>query len=139
MKRWLYAGLGVLLLLALGLLGYRVYASYQALAARVAGLETRVQAQEEALKALSERLARVEGEVFKAPSPPLSLPEVPQAGQAPAWPYVVGALVVLLLAYLILRLFRTQEAPGKGREAPVNTTLEEARMEEEGAPPKKEG
>ncbi|MGC8967915.1 MAG: hypothetical protein ACP5JV_06270 [Thermus sp.] len=106
MKRWFYALVALAVLVLLGWGGYRAYASYQGLAARVALLEAKVRAQEEALRALSDRLSRVEGEVFKAPSPPLSLPEVPPPQGAPAWPYAVGLLVVLVLLYLVFRLLR---------------------------------
>ncbi len=137
MKRWLYALLALAVLAFLGWAGYRAYASYRDLAARVGLLETKVKAQEEALKALSERLSRVEGEVFKAPSPPLSLPEVPAPQEAPAWPYAVGLLVVLVLLYLVFRLLRQGgREPGKREEETPSPSLEEARMEEEGGPPK---
>lgn len=89
------------------------------------------------MKALSDRLSRVEGEVFKAPSPPLSLPEVPPPQGAPAWPYAVGLLVVLVLLYLVFRLLRQGgQRPGKGGEEAASRSLEEARMEEEGGPPR---
>lgn len=136
MKRWLYALLALALLVLLGWAGYEAYASYRDLAARVALLEAKVQAQEEALKGLADRLSRVEGEVFKAPSPPLSLPEVPAPQGAPSWPYVVGLLVVLALLYLVFRLLRQgSRKPEKTGEAP-SQGLEEARMEEEGGPPR---
>lgn len=134
MKRWLVpVSLGVLLILALWG-GYQGYARLQALEAQLSVLEGRLAAQEEALKALGERVGRLEEEVFQAPAPPLSLPEVPAAPGVPAWPYAVGVVVVLLLLYLLLRLLRQpqQKAPEEANRSPG---LEEARMEDEGAPP----
>jgi hypothetical protein len=90
------------------------------LASRVSALEAQVQAQGETLRALSERLGKVEEEVFNTPAPPISLPEAPEVSGGAAWPYVVGLLLVLLLAYLLLRFLRT---PGKGakEEAPPSS------------------
>jgi cell division protein FtsB len=74
MKRWL----SLVLLLVVALLvvwaGYQGYARLRALEGRVTALETRLQAQEQVLKALGERVGKVEEEVFKVPTPPLSLP-----------------------------------------------------------------
>ncbi|MFN4070589.1 MAG: hypothetical protein ACK4HT_03365 [Thermus caldifontis] len=137
MKRWV--GL-VLLLVALLLVvwaGYQGYARLRALEGRVVALETRVQAQEEALKAVAERVGRLEGEVFKSPAPPLSLPEVPPPAGAPAWPYAVGVAVVAVLLFLLLRLLKgNREREGKGvQETSSEENLEVSRMEDEGAPP----
>ncbi|WP_114312030.1 hypothetical protein [Thermus caldifontis] len=138
MKRWL--GL-VLLLVALLLAvwaGYQGYARLRALEGRVVALETRVQAQEEALKAVAERVGRLEGEVFKAPAPPLSLPEVPEAPGAPAWPYAVGVVVAAVLLFFLLQLLRGNRGKkeGEAQETPPQENLEASRMEEEGAPPR---
>lgn len=134
MKRWLVPTLlGVLVVLALWV-GYQGYARLRALEAQISLLEGRLTAQEEALKALGERVGRLEEAVFQAPAPPLSLPEVPVPPGVPAWPYAVGVLVVLLLLYLLLRLLqRPAERPKE--EAVTPSSLEEARMEDEGAPP----
>ncbi|MCS6867517.1 MAG: hypothetical protein NZ846_06105 [Thermus sp.] len=135
MARWLLAAL-LAFLLVLGLwAGYQGYTRFLALEGKVAALEARVAAQEEALKALGDRVGRLEAEAFQAPTPPLSLPEVPEAPGAPAWPYAVGVVGVVLLLYLALRLWPRGEKPPREGEKP-EVSQEEARMEEEGAPPK---
>ena len=110
--------LALVLVLLLAWAGYGAYQAYRVLASRVSALEAQVQAQGETLKALSERLGKVEEEVSKTPAPPISLPEAPEVSGGAAWPYVVGLL--LLLAYLLLRFLRT---PGKGakEEAPPSS------------------
>ncbi len=135
MRRWLIPA-ALVLLVALGVWGgYWGYARLQALEARLVALENRLSTQEEALKALGERVGKLEGEVFQAPAPPLALPETPAPSQPPAWPYAVGVVVVLLLLYLLLRLV---QRPGERsvREGATPSGLEEARMEDEGAPPR---
>ena len=71
MRRWLPAVLALVLVAVLVFLGYQAYTAYQGLQARVAALEAQVQGQGEALKALSERVARLEEEVFRTPAEPL--------------------------------------------------------------------
>jgi len=139
MKRWL----GLVLLLAVALLlvwaGYQGYARLRALEGQVAALEDRVQAQEQALKALGDRVAKLEQEVFNAPSPPLSLPEVPKAPSAPAWPYAVGVVVVAVLLFFLLQLLRGNRGKeGSEEQGSLGQENHEAsRMENEGAPPRK--
>ncbi|MEN2981149.1 MAG: hypothetical protein ABDH20_00575 [Thermus sp.] len=71
MARWLLAAL-LAFLLVLGLwAGYQGYTRFLALEGKVAALEARVAAQEEALKALGDRVGRLEAEVFQRPRPPL--------------------------------------------------------------------
>ncbi|WP_413217046.1 hypothetical protein ACLWNE_07720 [Thermus oshimai] len=103
MKRWLF-GVSLVLLLLLAFVGYRGYVALGRLEARVAALEERLSAQEEALKTLGSRVADLEKEVLQAPAEPLALPQPPEAPAPPAWPYVLGALVVALLLYLLFRL-----------------------------------
>ncbi|WP_135256010.1 hypothetical protein [Thermus caldilimi] len=140
MKRWL----SLVLLLVVALLvvwaGYQGYARLRALEGQVAALEAQVQAQEQALKALGDRVGKLEEEVFKAPSPPLSLPEVPKAPSAPAWPYAVGVVVAAVLLFFLLQLLRGSRGKerGEGQGSPSQENLEASRMENEGAPPKKE-
>ena len=132
---WRKAGwlLALVLVLLLAWAGYAVYQGYQSLASRVSALEAQVQAQGETLKTLSERLGKVEEEVFKTPAPPISLPEPSEVTGSSAWPYVVGLLVLLLVLFLVLRLLkRPQEKP---REE-ASPSQEEARMAGEGAPSK---
>jgi hypothetical protein len=112
--------LALVLVLLLAWAGYGAYQAYRGLASRVSALEAQVQAQGETLKALSERLGKVEEEVFKTPAPPISLPEAPEVSGGAAWPYVVGLLLVLLLAYLLLRFLRTPEKGAK-EEAPPSS------------------
>ncbi|WP_243093879.1 hypothetical protein [Thermus thalpophilus] len=135
MRKWFWYLLALLLagLLAWG--GYAVYAAYQGLKAKVAALEARVSAQEEAVKGLAERVGKLEEEVFKAPAPPLSLPEVPAGGGAPVWPYAVGVVAAALLLYLLLRLLRGYEAAKASAPTPNPEDLEASRMTEEGGPP----
>ncbi|MFN4232836.1 hypothetical protein, partial [Thermus sp.] len=139
MKRWL----GLILLLVVALLvvwaGYQGYARLRALEGQVAALQARVEAQEQALKALGDRVGRLEEEVFKAPAPPLSLPEVPKAPSAPAWPYAVGVVVAAVLLFFLLQLLRGQREREKVQEpqTPSQENLEASRMEDEGAPPPK--
>ena len=144
MRRWLPAVLALVLVAVLVFLGYQAYTAYQGLQARVAALEAQVQGQGEALKALSERVARLEAEGFRTPAGPLSPPPAPEVPAPPAWPYVVGGLVLLLLPYRFLRLLRApekpKEAPEKAEEKSPSQAaspegVEEARMLDEGAPP----
>jgi hypothetical protein len=108
--------LALALVLLLAWAGYGAYQAYRGLASRVSALEAQVQAQGETLRALSERLGKVEEEVFTTPASPISLPEAPEVLGGD----VVGLLLVLLLAYLLLRFLRT---PGKGakEEAPPSS------------------
>jgi threonine/homoserine/homoserine lactone efflux protein len=133
-RRWLWYLLALILVGLLAWGGYAAYASYQGLRAKVAALEARLSAQEEALKGLAERVGKLEEEVFKAPTPPLSLPEVPEAGGAPVWPYAVGVVVAAVLLYLLLRLLRGQE-PKAQAPSPASPDLEASRMTDERAPP----
>lgn len=141
MKRWL----GLLVFLAVALLlawaGYQGYARLRALEGQVAALANRVQVQEQALKALGDRVGKLEEEVFKTPAPPLSLPEVPTAPSAPTWPYVVGVVVVAVLLFFLLQLLRGNRGKREreAQEAPPPENLEASRMEDEGAPPPKKG
>ncbi|WP_022798021.1 hypothetical protein [Thermus islandicus] len=134
MKRWLYPLLALVVLVLLALAGYQAYASYRALNSRVAVLEAQVKAHEATLKSLAQRLSKVEEEVFKAKAPPLSFPEVPRAEGGSTWPYVVGAVAVALLLYLLLALMR-RKTPEQGprNEGPPEPGA--ARTEGEGAPP----
>ena len=140
MKRWLF-GVSLVLLLLLAFVGYRGYVALGRLEARVAALEERLSAQEEALKTLGSRVADLEKEVLQAPAEPLALPQPPEAPAPPAWPYVLGALVVALLLYLLFRLLLPSRPASlkEGKGASFAEELqEEKRMEEEGAPPKPE-
>ncbi|WP_105317008.1 hypothetical protein [Thermus tenuipuniceus] len=140
MKRWL----SLVLLLVVALLvvwaSYQGYARLRALEGQVAALESRVQAQEQVLKALGDRVGKLEQEVFKAPSPPLSLPEVPKAPSAPAWPYAVGVVVAAVLLFFLLQLLRGNRGKegAEGQGSPGQENHEVSRMESEGAPPRKE-
>ena len=129
--------LAVVLVLLLAWAGYAVYQGYQSLASRVSALEAQVQAQGETLKTLSERLGKVEEEVFQTPAPPISLPEPSEVTGSPAWPYVAGFLVLLVVLFLVLRLLRrpSKEAPEEVSPSQEAASTEEARMVDEGAPP----
>ncbi|WP_038058922.1 hypothetical protein [Thermus amyloliquefaciens] len=133
MKRWLGLVLLLVAVLLLAWAGYQGYARLLVLEGQVAALETRVQAQEEVLKALAERVGKLEGEVFKAPAPPLSLPEVPATPGAPTWPYVVGVVVAAVLLFFLLQLFRGNREKGVQEVSQENPEV--SRMEDEGAPP----
>ncbi|WP_232822419.1 hypothetical protein [Thermus sediminis] len=127
-----------MLLLLLAWAGLAAFQAYGNLASRVSALEAQLQAQGETLKALSERLGKVEEEVFQAPGPPIGLPEPPQVPGAPVWPYAVGVVLVLIL---LLLLFRFLRGSGKGASkeeggSSPSPSPEEARMVDEGAPPK---
>lgn len=140
MNRWLGALLFLAAVFVLVWAAYGGYTSLRALEDRVAALETRLSNQEEALRGLADRLGKLEDEVFRAPAPPLSLPELPETPQAPAWPYAVGVVAAALLLYLILKALRgaSRERPREGAsEAP--TEAEVSRMEDEGAPPLAKG
>lgn len=134
MRRWLGWILGLLAVLLLLWAGFAVWQAYGHLVARVGALEGQVRAQEETLKTLSERLGKLEEEVFKAPAPPLSLPEVPQAPETPTWPFVVGLVLALLLLYLLIRLLR-----GTSRGSGEQVSPGEARVGGEENPPKAGG
>ena len=138
MWRSLGGVLAVVLVLLLAWAGYAAYQGYQSLASRVSALEAQVQAQGETLKTISERLAKVEEEVFKAPVPPISMPEPSEVTGSPAWPYVAGLLVLLVVLFLVLRLLKrpNKEAPEEVSPSQEVASTEEARMVDEGASPK---
>ncbi|WP_243030512.1 hypothetical protein [Thermus altitudinis] len=139
MRRWLSLVFLLVAVLLVAWAGYQGYARLRALEGQVTALANRVQVQEQALKALGERVGKLEEEVFKAPAPPLSLPEVPGAPSAPAWPYALGVVVVAVLLFFLLQLLRGNRGKkeGEARETPPpQENLEAARMEEEGAPPR---
>ncbi|WP_234553818.1 hypothetical protein [Thermus caliditerrae] len=138
-RRWLTYALLLVVAFFLGWVGYREYVWLQALEGRVASLEARLSAQEDGLRGLADRVGKLEGEVFKAPAPPLSLPAVPEAPGVPAWPYAVGVVVVALLLYLLLRMLqgggRARATEGTKGENELHSEI--SRMEDEGAPPSK--
>jgi hypothetical protein len=113
--------LALVLVLLLAWAEYGTYQAYRGLASRVSVLEAQVQAQGETLKVLSEKLGKVEEEVFKTPASPISLPEAPKVSGRTTCPYVVGLLLVLLvlpLAYLLLRFLRTPRKGAKEKASP---------------------